>query len=71
MIKTSYDPEADAFAAWFAAEEVRSDRTEEVAPGVFVDLDAAGNAIGIKVLSVRRRVSGAYSSAIKQPAAAE
>jgi uncharacterized protein YuzE len=42
MMKTSYDPEADAFAAWFAPEGVTSERTEEVAPGVFVDFDADG-----------------------------
>ena len=27
MMKTSYDPEADAFAAWFAPEGVTSERT--------------------------------------------
>ena len=63
MMKTSYDPEADAFAAWFAPEGVVSERTEEVAPGVFVDFDADGEAIGVEVLSVGLRVSGTYGVA--------
>jgi uncharacterized protein YuzE len=71
MMKTSYDPEADAFAAWFAPEGIKTDRTEEVAPGVFVDFDTAGNAIGIEILSVRRRVAGTYPGAMQRSAAAE
>jgi uncharacterized protein YuzE len=71
MMKTSYDPEADAFAAWFAPEGIKSDRSEEVAPGVFVDFDASGNAIGIEVLSVRRRLAGAYPGAAEKSVAAE
>jgi uncharacterized protein YuzE len=70
MMKTSYDPEADAFAAWFAPEGVRSDRTDEVAPGVFVDFDAAGRAIGVEVLSVRSRVAGTYGEPQQSAAAA-
>lgn len=69
MMKTSYDPEADAFAAWFAPEGVQADRTEEVAPGVFVDFDAAGRAIGVEVLSVRSRVSGSYGEPRERAAA--
>ena len=69
MMKTSYDPEADAFAVWFAPEGVKSDRTDEVAPGVFVDFDAAGRAIGVEVLSVRSRVAGTYGEPPKQAAA--
>lgn len=69
MMKTSYDPEADAFAAWFAPEGVKSDRTEEVAPGVFVDFDANGRAIGVEVLSVRSRVAGTYGQPHEREAA--
>ena len=68
MMKTSYDPEADAFAAWFAPEGVESDHTDEVAPGVFVDFDATGRAIGLEVLSVRSRVAGTYGDSPKQAA---
>lgn len=60
MMKTSYDPAADAFAAWFAPEDVHAEQTREVAPGVFVDFDAAGNAIGIEVVGVRNRLAGTY-----------
>ena len=56
-MKTSYDPEADVFYARFAAEEVKIIETEEVAPGVFIDLDDAGDMVGIEVLSVRLRSS--------------
>ena len=69
MMKTSSDPEADAVAAWFAPEGGKSDHTGEVAPGVFVDFDAAGCAIGIEVLSVRSRVPGTYGASPKQAAA--
>ena len=68
MMKTSYDQEADAFAAWFAPEGVVSDHTDEGAPGVFVDFDAAGRAIGLEVLSVRSRVAGTYGASPKQAA---
>jgi uncharacterized protein YuzE len=55
MIRTSYDPEADALFVRFAADGVVSVRTEEVAPGVMLDFDAAGNAISLEVLDVRAR----------------
>jgi uncharacterized protein YuzE len=60
MIKTSYDPEADAFAARFAADGAVTMETREVAPGVMLDLDAEGNVIGVEVLSLRLRMSGTY-----------
>ncbi len=69
MMKTSYDPEADAFAAWFAPEGAKSDRTEEVAPGVFVDFDEAGRVIGVEVLGVRSRVAGTYGEPREREAA--
>ena len=50
MIRTSYDPEADAFAARFAPDGAVTTETREVAPGVMLDLDAAGNVIGVEVL---------------------
>lgn len=71
MMKTSYDPEADAFAAWFAPEGVRSERTEEVAPGVFLDFDGDGHAVGVEVLSVRRRVTGTYGVVQREAEAAD
>ena len=37
------------------------DGATEVAPGVFVEFDANGNAIGIEVLGVTRRSAGTHS----------
>lgn len=56
MIRTSYDPEADAFTVRFAPEEV-IERTQEVAPGVVLTFDADGQVIGIEVAAVRQRMT--------------
>ncbi len=55
MIRTSYDPEADAFSLWLAPPGTVSARTEEVAPGVMLDFDEPGALFGVEVLSVRAR----------------
>jgi uncharacterized protein YuzE len=68
MIRTSYDPEADIFHASFGAEGAQYGGAEEVAPGVFVEFDSVGNAIGIEVLSVTLRLSGAYGAPAKAAA---
>jgi uncharacterized protein YuzE len=54
VIRTNYDPEADVLYVAFGPPGVRSDTSEEVAPGVFVEIDPTGNPIGIEVISVRR-----------------
>ena len=69
MMRTSYDPEADAFMVRFAPKGATIERTEEVAPGVMLDFDAQGQVIGIEVLAVRRRMAAAPAAA--KPAAAE
>lgn len=56
MMRTSYDPEADAMFIWFGPEGAKSADTREVAPGIMLDLDADGRVIGIKVLDVRSRM---------------
>lgn len=63
MMRTSFDPEADAFHARFAADEVAIDQTREVAPGVMLDLDATGNLVGIEVLGISARGAGTYGRA--------
>jgi uncharacterized protein YuzE len=63
MIRTAYDPEADAMFVWFGPEDTKSAGTEEVAPGVMLDFDSEGRVIGIEVLDVSRRMA--------QPKAAE
>jgi uncharacterized protein YuzE len=55
MIRTNYDPEADVFHVKFGPESAKYDASEEVAPGVYVEFDAAGNPIGVEITSVRWR----------------
>ncbi len=69
-MKTSYDPEADAFYARFTPDATVIAETREVAPGVMLDLDAEGNLVVVEVLSVRRRAAGAYPAAARAAAAA-
>jgi uncharacterized protein YuzE len=61
MIKTSYDPAADAMFIWLAPEDAVSVETKEVSPGVMLDYDADGRVIGIEVLDVRERVGSTPS----------
>jgi uncharacterized protein YuzE len=68
MIQTSYDPEADVLHVKFGPDGAKYDGAEEVAPGVFVDFDPDGNAIGIEVLSIRLRAAGRYGTAAKAAA---
>jgi uncharacterized protein YuzE len=42
LIRTDYDPEADVLHIAFGPQGVRSDSSEEVAPGVFVEFDPNG-----------------------------
>ena len=71
MIKTSYDPEADAFAARFAPTGAATAETREVAPGIMLDFDTEGTVIGVEVLSIRLRLAGAYHTAQRRKSAAE
>ena len=64
MMRTSYDPEADAFYARFAPDRAAISETREVAPGVMLDLDANDNMVGIDVLSVSVRASGAFGATV-------
>jgi uncharacterized protein YuzE len=56
MIRTSYDPEADAMFVWFGPEGVKSAGTQEVSPGIMLDFDAEGRVIGIEALYVSERM---------------
>jgi len=57
MIRTSYDPEADAMYVRFGSDCVKSAETKEVAPGMMLDFDKSGEVIGIKILYVSRRAA--------------
>jgi uncharacterized protein YuzE len=69
MMRTTYDPKADAFYARFVPDNAEVAETQEVAPGVNIDLDAAGNLIGIEVLSVAVRGAGRYGATVREAAA--
>jgi uncharacterized protein YuzE len=56
MMRTTYDPDADAMFVWFGPEGVKSAETEEVAPGIMLDFDSDGRVIGIEVLGVSGRM---------------
>ena len=71
MIETCYDPEADAFSARFTPHGALTAETREVAPGVMLDFDTVGTVIGVEVLSVRLRLSGAYHGTAAAKSAAE
>lgn len=57
MIKTSYDPEADAMFIWLGPEGAKATETREISPGVMLDYDGEGRLLGIEVLDVRRRTT--------------
>ncbi len=59
MISTNYDPEADVFHVKFGPQDAKYDGSEEVAPGVYVEFDGAGNPIGVEITSVRWRSKNA------------
>jgi len=57
MMRTSYDPEADALFVWFGPEGAKSAATREVASGVLLDLDEDRRVIGIEVLDIKDRMA--------------
>jgi uncharacterized protein YuzE len=57
MMRTTYDPEADALFVWFGPEGISSANTEEVAPGIMLDFDIEGRVIGIEVLDLSERMA--------------
>ncbi|HME20953.1 MAG TPA: DUF2283 domain-containing protein [Acetobacteraceae bacterium] len=70
MIKTSYDPEADALSVHFGPEGACVE-SDEVAPGIILDYDAQGNVVGVEVLDVRMRIAGRYPAHARKRAAAD
>jgi len=68
MIQTSYDPEADVLHVGFGPPFARYDGATEVAPGIFVEFDADGSAIGVEVLGVKLQAAGTYGRPAKTAA---
>jgi uncharacterized protein YuzE len=62
MIQTNYDAETDVLHIKFGPDGAQYDGSTEVAPGVFLEFDAAGAVIGVDVLSVRLRTAGSYGA---------
>jgi uncharacterized protein YuzE len=71
MGRGRYDPKADAFYLRIAPEGVIIEGTQEVAPNVMVDFDAAGEVVGIEVLDVSRHACKATQAQADKSAATE
>ncbi|WP_428484451.1 DUF2283 domain-containing protein [Rhodopila sp.] len=68
MMRTSYDPEVNAFEARFVSDNVEIAQTTEVAPDVMLDLDADGQLVHLEVLSVAVRGAGSYGTRVPDAA---
>jgi len=55
-VEIEIDEEADAAYVRLGAGSVA--RTEEIADGILIDLDADGELVGVEVLDLQRRVHG-------------
>jgi uncharacterized protein YuzE len=55
VIRANYHAEADVLHILFGPNDARSDTSEEVAPGIYVEFDPAGNPIGLEITSVNKR----------------
>ena len=70
--KATYDPEADAIGISFAPNGANYLASQEVAAGLTLDFDAAGNVIGVETLGVRKfladRVIASDTPATEAPA---
>jgi uncharacterized protein YuzE len=70
--RATYDPEADAIGIYFAPEGAEYVESEEVAPGVVLDFDAAGRVIGVELRYVRELMAkGSLTEPDSDPAAKE
>jgi uncharacterized protein YuzE len=52
--KATYDKEADAIGIYFAPDGAVYESSQEVAPGVVIDYDAAGRVIGVELSNVSK-----------------
>ncbi len=55
VIRTDYDPEADVLHVAFGPAGSRSDTSEEVAPGVYVEFDPKGRPIAVEITSASKQ----------------
>jgi uncharacterized protein YuzE len=69
MIDLTYDPEADAVYVSLGSAKIAA--TDEIAPNVFVDRDAAGKIVGIEVLTASRVLAPGKWQRAPHPGAAD
>ena len=65
MMKTLYDPDADALYVRFGDAEITE--SEEIAPGLVLDYDVEGRIVAFELLETRRHLT----EGAKLPSAAE
>lgn len=53
-MKFRYDPEADAL--YISFREGAIEETDEVSPGIMLDLDADGNPVGLEILNASKKL---------------
>ncbi len=68
MIDLTYDPEADAVSISLGRAKIAA--TDEIAPNVFVDRDAAGQIVGIEVLTASKVLAPGDWQKARRPGAA-
>ena len=56
-MRTTYDKDANALYVYFSDEKI--DRTEELRPGIILDLDAHGRIVGMEMLDAKAQLSAA------------
>jgi uncharacterized protein YuzE len=57
-MKIEYDPQHDLVYLWLSTPGQKAASTVTVAPGLFADLDTAGNVIGIEILDASEVLGG-------------
>ncbi len=62
-MRVEYAPQADAMYIRLAAGEIAD--SDEVQPGVVLDLDAAGRVLGIEILDASKRVDNPREIAVE------
>ena len=67
MIRSRYDPEADA--AYFYLTDGQSYESKDVAPNVTLDFDKEGRVVGLEVLHATRTLSPGTWSDVPLPGA--
>ena len=58
--KINYDAKSDVF--YLAVKEGYEDKHQEVAPGIFVELDKAGELMGVEVLNASSNIGKLFKN---------